>query len=141
MRERSKASCRKRQAATGRTVRESVRLPAGFARCPDCGDVKDLKSFPRSKRAPTGGGGYCRPCHNARGVATYTRLYESTRDHHLRRSYGITAADDDALVEDQGGGLRALPDARAASRRPRPRHGRGPWCAVLLLQPGARRLP
>jgi len=103
MNERSQASYRKRQAAKGRTVRESVGLPAGFARCPDCGEVKDLESFPRNKRTRTGRSGYCRPCHNARGVATYTRLYGSTRNYHLRRRYGITAADYDALVETQGG--------------------------------------
>ena len=102
MSQRSKASYRKRQAAAGRVVKEREQMP-GQARCPDCGEVKDLDQFPRNKSARAGRGGYCKPCHNARGVATYTRLHGSTRNYHLRRRYGITATDYDVLVEAQGG--------------------------------------
>jgi hypothetical protein len=103
MKVRSRASYRKRMQAQGRPVREPEVLPEGTRRCPDCGVVKPLHEFPRFSRSKVGRGSYCKPCHNARGKATYTRLYGSTREYHLRRRYGITGAQYDAMVEAQGG--------------------------------------
>jgi hypothetical protein len=101
MRERSKSSYRKVQAAKGHVVADRVALP-GYKRCPDCGETKVLADFPRSRSAPSGVGGYCKPCHNARGKKTVERLGGS-RHYHLKRRYGISAAEVDAMVEAQGG--------------------------------------
>jgi hypothetical protein len=46
---------------------------------------------------------YCKPCHTARGKESKTRLYGGTREYHLRRRYGITGRQYDAMVEAQGG--------------------------------------
>jgi hypothetical protein len=99
---RSQQSYRRRQAAKGLEVRERISAP-GEKRCPDCGEVKVLADFPRSKNAATGLGGYCKPCHNARGKESRQRLYGSSRHYHLTRRYGISAAEVDAMVEAQGG--------------------------------------
>jgi Recombination endonuclease VII len=72
-------------------------------RCPDCGESKSLDEFPRNKNCKDGRHPYCKPCHNARGKETYTRLYGGTRHYHLKRRYGIGADEFDALVVAQGG--------------------------------------
>jgi hypothetical protein len=72
-------------------------------RCPDCGETKPLEAFPRNKNTKDGRHTYCKPCHNARGKETYERLYGGTRHYHLRRRYGIGAAEFDELVRQQGG--------------------------------------
>jgi hypothetical protein len=72
-------------------------------RCPDCGESKPEDEFPRNKNYKDGRHPYCKPCHNARGKETYTRLYGGTRHYHLKRRYGISADDFDALVEQQHG--------------------------------------
>lgn len=72
-------------------------------RCPDCGQWKALDEFPRNKNNKDGHHAYCKPCHNARGKETYTRLYGGTRHYHLLRRYGISASDFDERVEQQGG--------------------------------------
>src|SRR5262249_9765158 len=64
---------------------------------------KVIDDFPRNRSGRNGRGAYCKPCHNAKGKETYTRLYGSTREYHLRRRYGITVADVDAMIADQGG--------------------------------------
>ncbi len=65
--------------------------------------MKSLQDFPRNRSASGGRGGYCKPCHNAKGKATYTRLYGGTRHYHLQRRYGISATQVDELVTEQGG--------------------------------------
>jgi hypothetical protein len=62
-----------------------------------------VDEFPRNRANADGLGGYCKPCHNAKGKETYTRLYGGTREYHLRRRYGITGADFEAMVQAQGG--------------------------------------
>jgi hypothetical protein len=98
---RSRVSYRKRQEAKGFRVRERADRP-GRKRCPDCGETKLLEEFPRSRTAPGGVGGYCKPCHNARGKRTLEKLGGS-RHYHLQRRYGISAAEVDAMIEAQGG--------------------------------------
>ena len=56
--------------------------------------VSNTPSAPPQNRSSADGlATYCKPCHNAKGKAAYTRLYGSTREYHLRRRYGITSAD------------------------------------------------
>jgi hypothetical protein len=95
---------RERKAAKiGRTVTPKRVTPEGQKWCPTCAAFKPTEQFPRNRANPDGLGAYCKPCHNAKGKATYERLYGSTREYHLRRRYGITGADFDAMVEAQGG--------------------------------------
>jgi hypothetical protein len=77
--------------------------PEGQKWCPKCESFQLIENFPRNRANSDGLGGYCKPCHNAKGKETYERLYGSTREYHLRRRYGITGADFDAMVEAQGG--------------------------------------
>ena len=103
MLDRSKASYRKRKAAAGKYVRDPDAWPEGSKRCPDCREIKPLEAFPGNKNSPDGRHPYCKPCHAARGVETYTRLYGSTRNYHLLHRYGISEAEFDAMLEAQGG--------------------------------------
>ena len=106
---RDRKSRERRAAKEGRVVRDRVQAPDGFKYCPDCQNVKPLTDFPRNKSSRSGYGGYCKPCHNAKGKATYTRLYGSTREYHLRRRYGIGVADVEAMIVAQGGTCAVCP--------------------------------
>jgi hypothetical protein len=99
----------RKAAAEGRAIRARRQVPAGHRWCPDCQSIKPLEEFPRNRSGSGGYGGYCKPCHNAKGKATYVRLYGSTREYHLRRRYGIGVADFDAMVEAQGGTCATCP--------------------------------
>ncbi|HVM27360.1 MAG TPA: endonuclease VII domain-containing protein [Mycobacteriales bacterium] len=76
---------------------------AGTKRCPDCGLVKAMTDFPRNKGSRDGRGGYCKPCHNVRTRQTAQRLYGRGRSYRLKARYGITAAQYDAMLTEQGG--------------------------------------
>lgn len=93
----------KKAAREGRTLRPQRDLPDGQAYCPACETVKRLEDFGRNAGARNGRTAYCRPCHNERSKQTAGRLYGGYREYHLRRRYGITGAQYDALVEAQGG--------------------------------------
>jgi len=79
-----------------------VHVPDGHKWCPDCSAVKPLDRFVRNASQPSGWAPYCKPCHNARGKAAKEKVGGS-RTYHLKRRYGITAADADAMLEAQGG--------------------------------------
>jgi hypothetical protein len=79
-----------------------VDVPFGHKWCPDCGEVKSLEDFVRNRSQSSGWAPYCKPCHNKRGKAAKEKIGGS-RTYHLKRRYGITAADADAMLEAQGG--------------------------------------
>ena len=99
----------KKAAGEGRTLQPRREVAEGFRYCPDCQTIKPLEDFPRNRSGREGRGGYCKPCHNAKGKATYQRLYGGTREYHLRRRYGLTSADVDAMIEAQGGTCAVCP--------------------------------
>lgn len=76
--------------------------PTGYKWCPDCDTVKPLEDFPRTRASRSGRYTYCLPCHNARGRATLEQVGGS-RTYHLKRRYGITAEDADAMPAAQRG--------------------------------------
>ena len=79
-----------------------VVVPEGHKWCPDCGTVLPLSSFGRNAAASSGVNSYCRPCHNARGRASKDKVGGS-RSYHLKRRYGISAAEVDVMLAEQGG--------------------------------------
>jgi hypothetical protein len=84
-----------------RHPRETV-VPDGHKWCPDCATNKPLTDFVRNASQPSGLAGYCKPCHNARGRASKQKV-GGARTYHLKRRYGITADQADAMHADQGG--------------------------------------
>lgn len=83
-------------------MHEETLFPS-LKRCPDCKKQKPLVDFPRNKNSKDGRHAYCKPCHNARGHETRQRLYGGGRHYHLRRRYGIGAAEVEAMIAAQGG--------------------------------------
>ncbi|MGY1591008.1 endonuclease VII domain-containing protein [Geodermatophilus sp. SYSU D00708] len=77
-------------------------VPDGSRWCPDCDSVKPLEDFPTTPTSRTGRHTYCKPCHSARGRASVAKVGGS-RTYHLKRRYGISAEDADAMLEAQGG--------------------------------------
>ncbi|MBJ7452565.1 MAG: endonuclease [Blastococcus sp.] len=86
---------------TRRHARDIV-VPAGHKWCPDCGEVLPFEAFGRNAASSTGRASYCKPCHNVRGRKS-KELVGGERTYHLRRRYGITAQEADAMLEAQGG--------------------------------------
>jgi hypothetical protein len=84
-----------------RFAREAV-VPDGFKWCPDCGTVKPLEEFPKTRASASGYSSYCKPCHNVRGKLSKHKVGGS-RTYHLKRRYGITAEDADAMFQAQDG--------------------------------------
>lgn len=82
--------------------RRQIDVPTGHDWCPDCQQVKPFDEFPRNRSALTGRAPYCKPCHNARGKLSKIKVGGS-RTYHLKRRYGITAADADAMLAAQDG--------------------------------------
>ena len=76
--------------------------------CPECGKRKRRASFYGNATRRDGLHYYCIPCHNARNKANRQANRErariTERRGHLRRTYGITLEQYDALVAQQNGG-------------------------------------
>ncbi len=101
-RQRHQVSRDRRKGKPDRRHPRDLVVPAGYKWCPDCDEVKPLDAFGSNAAAPSGVTTYCKPCHNARGKASKEKV-GGARSYHLRRRYGITAADADAMLEAQGG--------------------------------------
>lgn len=71
--------------------------------CPHCRQELPKAAFGRNRAAPDGLTAYCKPCHTEKGRQSKERNHGSTRDYHLMRRYGLTSADVDRMVEEQGG--------------------------------------
>jgi hypothetical protein len=103
-------------------------VPDGFKWCPDCDAVKPLAEFPKTRSSRSGVYTYCKPCHNVRGRAAKDKAGGS-RTYHLKRRYGITARDADAMLEEQGGSCAICRTEPAAHVD----HDHATWAVRALL--------
>jgi len=75
--------------------------------CSMCGEVLPLDAFNRQHNGPQGRQSRCRPCARRGALENYhanrERYVKQMRDRDLRRNYGISADDYEALFEQQGG--------------------------------------
>ncbi|WP_432191842.1 endonuclease VII domain-containing protein [Streptomyces sp. bgisy027] len=88
----SAAHYRRRRETMGKSVREKVDVPAGHKICRTCGEVKPHSEWHRNATASEGLSTRCKACRAIQG-----------RQDHLKRQYGITEAERDALAASQGG--------------------------------------
>lgn len=88
----SAAHYRRRRESLGRTVREKVDIPAGHKLCQTCGEVKPHSEWHRNSSASDGLSTWCKACRAIKG-----------REDHLKRNYGLTEAERDAMVASQMG--------------------------------------
>lgn len=100
------AALRSEKSRRGRGIKER-RWPAepvgdGLKWCLDCDRPKPLEDFPKNRNTGSGRAPYCKPCLNVRGRASRNR-HGGDRNYHLRRRYGITAAQADMMLSEQGG--------------------------------------
>jgi hypothetical protein len=85
-----------------RRAPEGTVIPDQHKWCADCGTVLPLTDFVRTAASKTGYGSYCKPCHNQRGRRALDKVGGS-RTYHLTRRYGITAAEAEHMLRQQGG--------------------------------------
>ncbi|WP_340382021.1 endonuclease VII domain-containing protein [Streptomyces sp. SS7] len=83
----SAAHYRRRREGMGKPVREKADVPDGHKLCRTCGEVKPHSEWHRNATASDGLSTRCRSCRAERG-----------RQDHLKRSYGLTMAERDAMV-------------------------------------------
>ena len=91
-RRRAREAYRRKRAAQGATVRERYDGPPDHKRCAECREVKPLTEFHRAPQQSGGYNCYCKTCRK-----------RQNREAHLMRTYGLTVAEFDAMVEAQGG--------------------------------------
>ncbi len=84
--------------------RSAARASSGDVKwCADCRRERPRSDFGRNRANGDGLTAYCRACHNERSKANRLKRHGSARDYHLKRRYGLTSADVDAMIEAQGG--------------------------------------
>ncbi|WP_030190771.1 endonuclease VII domain-containing protein [Streptomyces violaceorubidus] len=81
-----------RQLAKGKKVRPRVDAPEGHKHCRSCGETKPHSEWHRNATASDGLATRCKACRAIQG-----------REGHLKRHYGLTEAERDQLIADQGG--------------------------------------
>jgi hypothetical protein len=75
----------------------------GYRTCPDCGERKPASEFAAKSRTADGLHTYCRPCNNARTIASAVRVHGTVRSQLLMTRYGLTADQVDAMIAKQSG--------------------------------------
>ena len=83
---------RSRQQRRGRAVRERPEVPPGHKYCPGCREVSPLSNWHRNTTSTDGYASYCKDCRRRQGEAD-----------HLRRTFGLTIEERDALFAGQDG--------------------------------------
>ncbi|WP_189176026.1 endonuclease VII domain-containing protein [Streptomyces lasiicapitis] len=83
---------RRRRAALGKPVREKVDVPPGHKLCRICNEIKPRSEWHRNATASDGLSTRCKACRAIQG-----------REGHLKRQYGLTAAERDEMIASQMG--------------------------------------
>ena len=91
-REKSRAYYRQRRASRGFALREPDTSPPGMKRCSQCRETLPLSAFHAHKTQSDGLNTYCKQCRS-----------KQNRETHLKRTYGLDAADLAAMIEAQNG--------------------------------------
>lgn len=113
---RNAASYRKRQEKLGKQVRAYRRrsdVPEGMKYCPRCKEVKSVGEFGSNRSQKSALAPYCRSCHNVAMAEIRERNHGSGRNYLLKLRYGVTEAQVNEMIAEQGGicviCLRAVP--------------------------------
>jgi hypothetical protein len=101
-RKRHEVSRDRRNGTPKRRYPRGLDIPEGHKWCRECNQVLPFSEFGNNAASRTGRTSYCKPCHNAAGRRA-KELAGGERTYHLRRRYGITAHEADAMLATQGG--------------------------------------
>ncbi|MGH8870177.1 MAG: endonuclease VII domain-containing protein [Actinomycetes bacterium] len=71
--------------------------------CLSCQRELPVEDFVRNRAARDGVGTYCRPCSNDMGRESRERVHGGSRHYHLKRRYGLSAAEVEEMVKGQLG--------------------------------------
>ena len=63
--------------------------------------MKGPEEFPRNRSTRSGYGTYCKPCHNETTRQNVKKNYGSARHYHLKRRYGLGAAEVERMLDAQ----------------------------------------
>ena len=91
---------RERQLRRGKSVREQVAAPEGSKFCPGCREISPLDNWHKNATSSDGYASYCKNCRREQGKAL-----------HLKRTFGLTAAQHEALLAAQDGSCAICRDA------------------------------
>ena len=103
---RNSRSYRKKQADLGKKTRAYRRyadVPDGMKYCPGCTEIKARDEFGKNRAQRDGLTNYCRPCHDKVVRENRDRNHGSTRNYLLKLRYGVTEAQVEQMVAEQGG--------------------------------------
>lgn len=102
-------------------------IPSNGAKaCSVCREAKPLEHFAVYAGRPSGRQSRCRECHNEAAKKSYQRHKQKRRDWHLRKTFGISAADYELMLTGQGG------KCAICGRREDTSHTRGGIGAIRL---------
>ena len=102
--------------AKPQTLRESL-IKRGRSFCPKCQTEKPLEAFNKDRHTAFGVAIYCRECSNRKSGQRYSAHKDSHRDKRLQNDFGLTAAEYERILAQQGNVCAICGEGASETRR------------------------